>query len=445
MFVPEAAINICKELRSNGYEAWLVGGAVRDSLMGREAHDWDIATNALPEQTTAIFSRVVDIGDKHGTVSVIIDSIPYEVTTYRTEGSYSDGRHPDSVEFVSNLEQDLERRDFTINAIAFDPITNQFDDPFGGITDIANLIIRAVGDPEKRFNEDGLRILRFCRFIATHNLKSNPETLAAVINCLDNLKGLSEERIQQEWFKTMKADKPSSAFSLMIHLGILNSIVPEFSDTLWCAQNKYHAYTVWEHTMRVMDNVPKDDTVLRFAGLFHDIAKPATKGIHPVTGDVTFYNHEEIGAEMTETILQRLKFSNDDRHRIVHHVRHHLIPYEEGWSAAAIRRWVRKVGTDNVKTICQLGRADIAGKGTDWAVGRYETLDNLEKRISEMTINTPIATSTNMLAINGNDVMTELGIGPSKAVGDKLKELLEHVTEHPEDNNRETLISILKG
>jgi len=412
--------------------------------MGREPHDWDVATNAKPEQTAALFPETVPIGGHCGTVAVKLGGESYEVTPYRSDGAYTDGRHPDSVRFVETLDEDLARRDFTMNAIAYDPIAGSWCDPHGGRDDIAKEKIVAVGVPSERFNEDGLRLLRAVRFMATLGFRYGAATGAAMVECRENLRRIALERVHDEWRKTMAAPKPSVAFSTMIGLGLLEQVAPEFLPMLGCDQNRYHAFDVWGHTMRVLDATPRNDIPLRFAGLFHDIAKPATKGVHPTTGDATFYNHEEVGAEMTDGILQRLKFSNEDREHIVHHVRHHLIPYETGWSAAAIRRWVRRVGLANVPTLCSLGRADIVGKGGGPLADRGVVLDELEQRIATMQISQPIATSTGSLAISGKDVMAALGIDPGPRVGEELRRLLELVTETPELNTREGLLGALK-
>lgn len=443
MNVPAPIHHVCQTLRAAGFEAWLVGGAVRDSLMGREAHDWDIASNAAPADVTRLFPESAPIGGHCGTVAVKLDGESYEVTPFRSDGAYTDGRHPDSVRFVSTIEEDLARRDFTMNAVAYDPIGERWCDPFGGRADIEGRWLCAVGTPADRFNEDGLRLLRAVRFMATHELQPSKSTGFAIEGCSENLRRIAPERIHDELFKMMGASRPSVGVEAMLGYGLLLPLVPEFQPLLGCTQNRWHRFDVWTHSMLVLDAVPASDPVLRFAGLFHDIAKPQTKGVHPVTGDATFYNHEEVGAEVTDGILQRLKFSNDERDRIVHHVRHHLIPYEPGWTAASIRRWVRRVGAGNVKSLCELGRADLAGKGTELAGGRGSALDELEERIANMTIHQPIATATSQLAISGGDVMLALGLGPGPAVGAKLRELLDYVTDHPEANTREALLAAL--
>lgn len=441
---PAAALEICRRLRSNGKQAWLVGGAVRDSLLGREAHDWDIATDALPEETARFFPNTVPIGGHTGTVSVLLDGESFEVTPFRSEGAYSDGRHPDEVRFVTTIEEDLSRRDFTMNAVAYDPIGERWCDPFDGRRHVIERVVSAVGEAERRFDEDGLRLLRAARFSATLEFRINMATMAGMRASADRLLSIAPERIHDEWRKTMTAARPSVAFDAMLRLGLLRRVAPEFLPLDGCEQNRWHSFDVWGHTMRVLDAVPASDPVLRFAGLFHDIAKPATKGVHPETGDATFYNHEEVGAEMTDGILQRLKFSNDDRERIVHHVRHHLLPYEPGWTAAAVRRWVRRVGLANVPSLCALGRADGAGKGTELGNGRNAVIDELEQRVATLQINAPIVTSTTALAIDGRDVMTTLGIGPGPQVGQTLRALLELVTDQPELNERGALLGKLK-
>lgn len=446
MNVPASLLHLCKTLRSAGFETWLVGGCVRDSLMGREPHDWDVATNAKPEQTAALFPETVPIGGHCGTVAVKLDGQSYEVTPFRSDGAYTDGRHPDSVRFVETIEEDLSRRDFTMNAIAYDPIApvlgGEWRDPWLGKDDIRDETVRAVGKASDRFNEDALRILRAIRFCTTLDFTMSKSTAIGIEACLGTLTALAAERVHDELHKIMAARRPSVAFDTMS--SVFGLLIPELLPMLGCTQNRYHRFDVWTHSMLVLDATPRDDIALRFAGLFHDIAKPQTKGVHPDTGDATFYNHEEVGAEMADGIMQRLKFSNDERERIVHHVRWHLIPYEPGWSAAAIRRWVRRVGLANVPSICALGRADIVGKGGGPLADRGTTLDELEQRIATMQINQPIATSTNSLAISGKDVMAALGIGPGPRVGQELKRLLELVTDEPERNTREGLLVALE-
>lgn len=440
--IPHHPTHICETLHAAGHRAYCVGGAVRDMLMGREAHDWDIATSARPEQVATLFERVEPTGLQHGTVSVIFDGTAYEVTTFRSDGDYLDGRRPDGVTFVETIEEDLARRDFTVNAIALDPVTGDLVDPFGGQSDIQAKLIQCVGEPSARFGEDGLRLLRAARFAATLGFTIDGATVVAMCDSGHMLERIAAERVQAELCKAIMAAVPSTAFEILTVTALLDRVIPEVAPMYGCGQNRYHAYDVWTHTLAVLDACPAD-LVVRLAALFHDVDKPTCKGVHPKHGDVTFYNHEDVGAETTDAIMRRLKFSTEIRERVVHLVRHHLVKYERGWAASAIRRWVRKTGRGNVEPLLALARADIIGKGPAQVPLDVTILDHLAGRIASMEISEPIATSTTQLAIGGAEVMAALGIPPGKAVGDKLKGLLELVTEQPELNTREALLAAL--
>jgi tRNA nucleotidyltransferase (CCA-adding enzyme) len=443
MRVPERVLFICKTLKRSGFEAWLVGGAVRDSILGREAHDFDVATNARPDQVVKLFSHVIETGIQHGTVTVMIDDEGFEVTTFRGEGTYSDGRHPDSVEFLNTIEEDLARRDFTMNAVAYDPLRDVVCDPFGGVGDIEDKVIQAVGKAEDRFKEDGLRVLRALRFMSTLGFYLDDSTFQGInSDSLASLARVSVERVHDELFKIMGSVHPTLAMDAMIHTKVLDVILPEMLPMVGCTQNRYHAYDVWRHTMVTLNHCPADNPILGFGALFHDVAKPETKGVHPVHGDATFYDHEIVGAKRTDEILTRLKFSTEDREMIVHLVRNHFIRYEIGWSAPALRRWVRKVGLENVPNLCTLARADIAGKGPAMLELEPATINDLENRVSNMKLTEVIPTSTKVLVIDGHDVMTHLGISPGPAVGKVLTSLLEAVTDDPECNTRERLLAL---
>jgi tRNA nucleotidyltransferase (CCA-adding enzyme) len=432
---PEKVLTICRGLHDAGFEAYIVGGAVRDSIIGRLPNDWDIATNALPHQVTALFSRVVDTGLIHGTVSVIVDGEGIEVTTYRVDGDYSDGRRPDSVEFAKHVTLDLGRRDFTINAIAYDPISGAIIDPFDGIGDIKRSIVRAVGDANERFDEDSLRGLRALRFAAVLDFDIDTSTLSAVMQCRLRV---SVERCRIEIVKGLASKKPSRFVLMLFMTGLLDELLPELLPMFGCNQNKYHEFDVWGHTLRVLDASPNEQH-MRLAALFHDIGKPSVKGSHPVTGEATFYDHETVGSDMTDAIMRRLKFSNDEREKVVHLVRHHLVPDIK--SPSSIRRWVRKGGPDNVSDVIALAKADCAGKGSPRCPGSPVTyLDDLAMAIAAMGSVEPLVTNATQLAIDGNDVMVALGIGPGKEVGRALRWLLELVLDHPELNNRDALL-----
>jgi tRNA nucleotidyltransferase (CCA-adding enzyme) len=440
---PKDVLHICQVLYEKGYEAWLVGGAVRDALLDREAHDWDIATDAKPEKVASLFRKVIETGIQHGTVTVMLNGQGYEVTTYRGDGEYSDGRRPDEVTFVKTIEEDLARRDFTANAIAYDPIQDLFTDPFGGQDDIDQKLIKAVGDPLKRFSEDGLRVLRAARFAATLGFKIGIETYEAIQPSLGTLAKVSVERVRDEWLKAMLAPKPSAAFDVMLSTYMLESLAPELMPMVGCQQNKYHAFDVWQHTMVVVDACPANDPILRMAALLHDIGKPKSKGANPDTGDATFYDHEIIGEDMTRDFLSRMRFSVRERERVTHLVRHHFVRYESDWTDTAVRRWVRKVLPEHVADLCTLARADIVGKGPSESKLDTKSIDELEQRIKALNEAATMVTSTKLLAINGSDVMARLGIGPGQTVGKVLNALLEKVTDDPEINNREALLGLV--
>ena len=437
---PRNAIEICRTLHDAGFESYLVGGAVRDSLIGRNPNDWDIATNALPIQVASCFGKVIETGIEHGTVTVIIDGDGFEVTTYRIDGDYSDGRRPDSVLFSNSITEDLARRDFTMNAIAYDPLSGDTVDPFFGVRDIENRIVRAVGNPDDRLREDTLRALRAVRFASVLEFDIDRPTLDAISRCKLSV---SAERIRVELVKGLCSVKPSRFLVILRRFGLLEQIIPELLPAFGCGQNKYHEHDVWCHTLLVTDATPNTER-LRLAGMLHDVSKPSVKGAHPVTGEATFYEHEKVGADVTDAILRRLKFSNEDRERIVSLVRHHLVP--ELKSPASVRRWVRKVGTDNVADIIALAKADHIGKGNPECIGMTAGyLDNLAERISTMREESTMVTDTVQLAVNGSDVMLALGIGPGPMVGAKLREMLELVIDDPSLNERSTLLDMLSA
>ena len=268
--IPADVRDVCARLGSMGKRSWIVGGCVRDLIRGKPASDWDIATDARPQELLAIFPRAIPTGIEHGTVTVVRNGEHYEVTTLRGDGTYTDGRRPDSVEFVDDITADLARRDFTVNAIAVDPTDGTIVDPFGGRDDLARGVLRAVGDPRARFSEDGLRVLRAARFVASLELTLDPETEAAIAPTLGTFRKVAAERVRDEWLKTMKARTPSRAFDVMRRTGILEVTCPELLPGFGMEQNKWHAYDVWRHGMECMDACPPDP-ILRVAGLLHDV------------------------------------------------------------------------------------------------------------------------------------------------------------------------------
>ncbi len=453
--LPTTLIQVCQELRRYGYQAWLVGGAVRDLLMGRTPHDFDIATDAHPGQVVDVFNKyghalsfTVPTGEKHGTVTVFWKNFltgqndSYEVTTFRTDGNYSDGRRPDEVKFVTTIDDDLARRDFTINAIAYDPLDQVLRDPFSGYASISRKEISCVGLPDERFAEDGLRCLRAIRFAAQLGFVIHESTYSAILPNMESFKKVANERVISELVKIFEcdSDRVAIAFTRLMISGIMDAILPEMQPMMGCEQNCYHEFDVMNHTICVLSHVKNDAPVhVKLAALFHDIGKPATQQKHEKRGDFMFLNHEEVSAQMTHEIMTRLKFSNDLRDKVCHLIRHHLVMYTKDWSNATIRRWVRRVGVDNVDDLLDLYRADILGKGEAQIRQSVEPCEELRARVKALGSVQPIVTSTNSLAISGNDVMDRLGIKPGKMVGDVLKQCLEWVTENPECNNQTDL------
>ena len=431
--------DICKELRKAGERAWVVGGCVRDTLRGERVNDWDVATSARPEKVQKVFRRVIPTGIDHGTVTVLWKGEAFEVTTLRGEGQYSDGRRPDSVVFVGDIDQDLARRDFTVNAIAYDPVDEQLADPFGGLQDMQKKVLRAVGDPSERFGEDGLRILRGARFVATLDFELETDTEAAFRGALDTFGKVSPERVREEWLKAMKARAPSRAFDVMRRTGILEVTYPELLEQVGCEQNKWHAYDVWDHTMHVLDE-SEGDPVERIAALLHDVAKPRTRAHSDKTNDWTFYHHEKVGADMADRWLRDYRFSNQERDLITGLIRHHLICYSSEWTDAAVRRFIKRVGSDQIDPLLRLGEADALGKGRE-VEAELAALAELRKRVDK-AMQEGSALSTGDLAIRGNDVIPLLDGGAGPAVGKLLRALLERVIDDPSLNTRDKLMPI---
>ncbi len=439
--VPKDVFGICDKLNAAGRRGWVVGGCVRDSLLGKAVADWDVATDARPEELMKLFPKAIPTGLQHGTVTLVVRGHHYEVTTLRGETTYSDGRRPDAVHFVDDITADLARRDFTINAIAVDPTTGAVIDPFGGQKDLAARLIRAVGKAVERFGEDGLRVLRAARFSATLEFDLDRETFDAIAPTLETFKKVSSERVRDEWVKTMKAKKPSRAFEVMRETGILDVTCPELMEGVGMAQNRWHTYDVWRHGMECMDACV-GDPVLRIAALLHDVGKPRSRAFSEKTNDWTFYDHDKIGAEIALPILTRLRFSNDERERIVALVRHHLFHYD-GWSDAAVRRWIQRVGKHRIEDLYALNEADLRGKGTfaDADLGPLLALrGHVEKVLAEGA-----ALSTRDLAVNGKVLMSELGLAPGRILGEILDHLLEAVTNDPAANRREALLDLARA
>jgi len=444
MQIPEQVQNILQKLSAAGFEAYLVGGCVRDLLLVTDIKvkipkDWDITTNALPADIIKVFSDA-KYENGFGTVIVKIpeaertDNLKYvEVTTYRSEGVYSDNRHPDEVKFEKKLEKDLERRDFTINAMAMDG-EQKLVDLFGGRKDLTKKIIRAVGEPTDRFKEDALRMMRAIRFAAQLDFKLEPKTQRAISKLAGAIKFVSKERIHDELVKILSSSQPSEGIMLLHETKLLQYIIPELESCVGVAQNKHHTYTVFKHLIESLRYTKNDSYQVRIASLLHDIAKPVVKKI--VQGEITFYNHDYVGAKMTVKIMRRLKFSVKDIERVSTLVRNHMFYYNVGEvTSASVRRLIRKVGKDNLQDLIDLRVADRLGSGTPKAMP-YK-LRHLQYMMEKVQ-NDPV--SVKMLKLNGDELMLLLKVKPGPKIGAILDVLLAEVIDNPHLNTKEQLV-----
>lgn len=421
------------------HELSIVGGAVRDSLLGRTVSDYDFATSATPDEVQQLFRHTIPTGIQHGTVTVLFERHQFEVTTYRVDGTYNDQRHPDSVTFTRSLQEDLKRRDFTMNAIAADPLTGSLTDPFNGRRDIAERVIRTVGTPADRFAEDALRMLRAVRFATTLQFEITSETFEAMRLRAHDLSSVAPERIFQELTKIMIAPTPSVGWRLLKQSGLLSSIAPELLESPAESRAEDALSTLFDHLVTTCDCTPQDDDVLRWAGLLHDVGKPRCaaydeRGLH-------FHGHETESAVMAEELLRRLRAPRRLIESVAHLVRHHMFGVTGDSTDAAIRRFVSRVGAESAAPLIALRRADICGK--TGAPPSSPDLTRLEQRIDAI-ITERSALTTKDLAINGRDLMSELDISPGPHIGIILRELLETVLDDPTKNSRDVLLTIAR-
>ncbi len=436
--LPEPLRAVAAGLITAGHSAYLVGGSLRDLLLGRMPRDWDLATSAHPEEMRRLFAQVIPTGEKHGTLTVLTGGAAYEVTTLRADGVYSDMRRPDSVEFTTDVERDLARRDFTVNAMALDLRTGLLIDPLGGRTDLAQGVIRAVGDPADRFAEDALRLVRAARFAAQLGFAVDEATRRAMAERGPLVARIAPERVQKELVAMLGAPRPSTGIVLLATLGLLAHIMPELLEGAGVTQNRYHRYDVFTHGLFTVDRAPAGRPRVRLAALLHDVAKPRTRALR--AGEATFYDHDKLGAEMTDTMLRRLRLPNADRLAVVGLVRHHLFMYGEEWSDAAVRRFIRRVGEDLIPDLFALRRADAAASGR--VSGGANGLDTLAARVCRL-LAAREAELPERLALSGGEVMAALGLEPGPEVGKWLAVLREAVLDDPGCNTCEQLLAIL--
>jgi tRNA nucleotidyltransferase (CCA-adding enzyme) len=483
MQIPQYLEQIIEKMEAAGFEAWIVGGCVRDLLMDKIPNDWDLTTNAIPEEMLKIFPEA-HYENEFGTVILpvreepsasaeasadkgeILDAI--EITTYRSEQGYSDRRRPDEVKFEKDIDADLARRDFTVNALAMKRADSKIVvkedlkkfivnhpqplprssrgqalekergdwhilDLFGGIKDIDKKIIRAVGEPYDRFKEDSLRMMRAIRFSAQLNFNIEEKTERAILKMAGALKFIARERVAVELIKILKSDRPYDGIMALHETKLLQYIIPELEQGVGIEQSRHHIYTVFEHGVLALKTCPSKEWQVRMAALIHDIGKPKTKKI--INGIATFYNHEYVGARLAERLCKSLKFSADDTFRITNLVRHHMFYYNvDEVTAASVRRLIKKVGRENLKDLIDLRIADRLGSGTPKAEPyKLRHLQYMFERVQ----NDPV--SVKMLKINGTDLMNDLKLSPSPKIGTILDVLLAEVIEDPELNNKEFL------
>lgn len=430
--LPQHVGYIIETLQTAGYEAYAVGGCVRDTILGRTPDDWDITTSANPQQIKELFGYTIDTGIQHGTVTVMLDRIGYEVTTYRIDGLYEDGRHPKEVSFTQSLEEDLRRRDFTINAMAYNDTTGLVD-LYGGVDDLNHGIIRCVGDARERFGEDALRMLRAVRFAAQLGFAIAEDTMSAIKDLSPTLHKISAERIQAELVKLLCSGHPEK-FLLVYETGMTAIFMPEFDIMMQTKQNHpRHIYNVGMHTIKTLEAV-KNDRVLRITMLLHDVAKPKcrTTDEHGINH---FKGHPVLGAEMAKDILKRLKFDNDTIDAVTRLILYH--DDNPAMTPKSVRKLIARVGQERFLDLLEVKRADSCGQNPAYSEEKDVYLKYLHDCYEEFLEQNNCFTIKD-LAIDGKDLMV-LGMKPGKQMGEMLKELLELVLDEPERNEKSYL------
>lgn len=441
--IPKEANELIHILQSNGHSAYVVGGCVRDSILYRNPNDWDICTSATPEDMLEIFKdkKIIETGLQHGTVTVVVNGDAFEITTYRIDGNYSDNRRPDSVEFTNSLIEDLKRRDFTINAMAYNDEEGLID-PFGGLYDIKKRIIRCVGYPEDRFNEDALRILRAIRFSCQLGfcIDASIGWCIGYTDIKENLKNISVERINSEFCKMIVCGNFHNR--LVKHYSLFTLFIPELKDMIDFKQNNpWHIYDVFEHTFYALKHCKTSDLIVKLAVLFHDIGKPHSYQ-DGEDGVRHFKGHGKVSADMTNEIMKRLKFDNDTREKVVELVYYHDSFLEVG--KKYIKRWLNKIGMEQFQRLLKVRKADIKSQNPEFSQERLNKVDNIEKLLEEI-LQEKECFSLKDLVINGNDVKNILHLKEGKDVGFWLNKILNLVIDGELNNNKEDLIYWMTG
>jgi tRNA nucleotidyltransferase (CCA-adding enzyme) len=433
--IPGAVAELLATLRGGGHSAYVVGGCLRDSLLGRDPADWDLTTDAAPKRIQSLFPRSL-YENRFGTVVVRQAQAQFEITTFRRDVAYTDHRHPDGVEFGDSIDEDLARRDFTVNAMAWGGpagTDSRFVDPHGGRADLAGRLLRAVGDPDKRFQEDALRMVRAVRLAATLGFEIDPETLASIGRNAELARHLSGERIATELLKLLAAPRPSVGLRLMAGTGLLAVIAPDLARQAGVAQNKVDGEDLWDHTMRTVDAAP-NRRLARLASLLHDIGKPDS------LADGHFHGHDTLGATMARDYLASLHAPRELQERVAHLIRNHMFSYQANWSDAAVRRFIRKVGPGSIDDLLALRAADNEGSGLSAEAG---LLPELERRVrAELAAH--VVLGRHQLAIDGHDLRSELGIAPGRKLGRILDALTERVIAEPALNDRAILLEVAR-
>ncbi|AKN31803.1 polynucleotide adenylyltransferase [Clostridium carboxidivorans P7] len=441
IFIPQDTKHIMKILKNKGYESYVVGGCVRDSLINREPKDWDLTTNALPEQTLEIFKtegfRVIETGIKHGTVTILMNGNPYEVTTYRVDGEYLDNRHPDNVTFTTSLKEDLSRRDFTINSMAYNEDKGLID-YFNGISDLKSKIIRCVGNADERFNEDALRMLRAVRFSSELEFKLDFEgTFSAIKKNCNLIRNISVERIREEFCKILISHKPSNGVLALKETNLLEYILPEIVPcTGFNQHNVHHDKDIFYHTLSVLDNAPNNINI-RLAALLHDIGKPKCFTMDDKNIG-HFYGHNKVSAEIARKILVRLKFDNKTIDTVYLLIYEHMSKFDK-IKPYSIKKFMNRVKIENLESLFELQIADIKGLAEEYR--DYSKILSLKDKC-ETIIKEKQPLNMKDLNINGSDLIN-LGIKQGKQIGEILEALLDRVLQNTELNNKEKLLNLV--